>query len=580
MVIAFLPMVLIKRPAPPVPGDSTAVAAGDSSTIGLGDSTGVDTGALGPGAASQAAEPTVVPRDTGAAVAQQVDSSGASTLLPGDTVVVSSPLYSYRISTRGGELVGATFNKYRSMSTEDSAANGSGGRPAAELIPDGEPMLATRIVSGDQQVLLSQVAFSSDVDSLVLSGDSARTLTLTGNVAGRPVSLSYTFHPDKYRIEIAGSVAGVSANGGTLFVGMGNGFRNTESQLKENERESGVVTESNGTELTHYRKLDPGESRTLTGPFQWVAVKSKYFVGGLFAVDSTGQPRITSASLTSLDKVTDPVVTARTEVAMPITSVGSWQAMLYLGPMEYDRLNAIGYDFGDVNPYGWKGLRTIIRPFAVAIRAILVWVHRTLGLHYGLAIILLGVLIRLMLWPLNQKAMRSMTEMQAIQPEMQELQAKFKQQPEKLQKEMVKLYREHKVNPLSGCWPMLLPYPFLVAVFFVLQSTIELRGVSFLWMPDLSRPDPLYIIPVFMVLSMFALSKIGQMGIPPNPQAKIMTYVMPAVFGFLFLNFASGLNLYYAVQNIAAAPQQYLISKQRVRILADKQRKREKKGRG
>jgi YidC/Oxa1 family membrane protein insertase len=117
---------------------------------------------------------------------------------------------------------------------------------------------------------------------------------------------------------------------------------------------------------------------------------------------------------------------------------------------------------------------------------------------------------------------------------------------------------------------MLIPYPFLIAVFFVLQNTIELRGVPFLWMPDLSRPDPLYIIPLFMALSMFGLSKIGQLGMPPNPQAKMMTYVLPVVLGVLFLNFASGLNLYYAVQNVAAVPQQWLIMKERRKLNLNK----------
>ena len=177
-----------------------------------------------------------------------------------------------------------------------------------------------------------------------------------------------------------------------------------------------------------------------------------------------------------------------------------------------------------------------------------------------------GIFVRLMLWPLNQKAMRSMTAMQAIQPQLQAIQAKYKEDPARLQQEMLKLYKENKVNPFGGCWPMLIPYPFLVAVFFVLQNTIELRGVSFLWMPDLSRADPLFIIPIFMGISMFALSKIGQMGMPPNPQAKMMTYVMPVVFVVLFFSFASGLNLYYAVQNVADLPQQWMIMKERQKL--------------
>ena len=112
---------------------------------------------------------------------------------------------------------------------------------------------------------------------------------------------------------------------------------------------------------------------------------------------------------------------------------------------------------------------------------------------------------------------------------------------------------------------MLLPMPVLFALFFVFQNTIELRGASFLWLPDLSRPDPLYIIPVIMGLSMYGLSKVGQIGMEPNPQMKMMLYVMPVMMTFLFLNFASGWNLYYAVSNIASIPQQWLLAKERVK---------------
>jgi membrane protein insertase, YidC/Oxa1 family, C-terminal domain len=132
---------------------------------------------------------------------------------------------------------------------------------------------------------------------------------------------------------------------------------------------------------------------------------------------------------------------------------------------------------------------------------------------------------------------------------------------------MFKLYKEHGVNPFGGCWPLLIPMPVLFALFFVLGNTIELRGESFLWLPDLSRADPLFIVPVLMGLSMFVLSKVGSRGLPPSPQTKIMLYVMPIMMTVLFVSFPSGLNLYYAVQNTASIPQQWLLSKERLRRL-------------
>ncbi len=120
-------------------------------------------------------------------------------------------------------------------------------------------------------------------------------------------------------------------------------------------------------------------------------------------------------------------------------------------------------------------------------------------------------------------------------------------------------------SPMLGCLPMLLPMPVLFALYFVFRSTIEFRGVTFLWLPDLALHDPTYITPIFMGASMFVLSWIGMRGVPPNPQSKMMAYMMPAMFTVMFLNFPSGLNLYYAVQNVAALPQQWIIANERAK---------------
>jgi YidC/Oxa1 family membrane protein insertase len=164
--------------------------------------------------------------------------------------------------------------------------------------------------------------------------------------------------------------------------------------------------------------------------------------------------------------------------------------------------------------------------------------------------------------------MRANMQLQAVQPLMKDIQERHKADPQRMQQEMFKLYREYKVNPLGGCWPMLLPMPVLFALFFVFQNAIELRGTSFLWLPDLSRPDPLYIIPVVMGASMYFLTKIGQMGMEPNPQMKMMLYMMPLMMTGMFLFFPSGLNLYYTVSNIASIPQQWFLGRERMKRTA------------
>jgi YidC/Oxa1 family membrane protein insertase len=199
---------------------------------------------------------------------------------------------------------------------------------------------------------------------------------------------------------------------------------------------------------------------------------------------------------------------------------------------------------------------------------ILLWTHDHLKINYGWVLVIFGIAVRVILWPLNQTAMRASLKMQRLQPELQALQKKYKSQPEKQQAEMMKLYKEHGMSPLSplmGCLPMLIPMPVLFALYFVFQNTIEFRGVSFLWMVDISLKDPYYILPIAMGISMFVLSWIGLRSSPPNAQAKMMAYVFPVMMTVFFLNLAAGLNLYYAVQNIAALPQQWLIARERAK---------------
>jgi len=254
--------------------------------------------------------------------------------------------------------------------------------------------------------------------------------------------------------------------------------------------------------------------------------------------------------------------------SLPVPA-GAFSYSVYIGPQEYRRLSRIGHELPEVNPYGWI-LQPIITPLSIIVVKLLLWMHEELNLAYGWVLVLFGIAIRLALWPLNQKAMRSTMAMQALQPEMKALQERHKDDKAKLQQEMMKLYKEHGASPLGGCLPILFQMPILFTLFFVFLNTIEFRGAPFLWLPDLSLADPLYIIPILMGASMFALSKIGQIGVPPNPQAKMMLYVMPVMFTVLFLRFSSGLNLYYATSNLASLPQQWMVAQERLRRAAKK----------
>jgi YidC/Oxa1 family membrane protein insertase len=331
----------------------------------------------------------------------------------------------------------------------------------------------------------------------------------------------------------------------------------------EDYRLYAVVTKASKTERTDFSKFDPGERAVLDGPFEWVGVKSKYFFTAALALEEN-QPRFGGAIVVGGPRTGKAATRAALALTLPVPPAGGFQYQVYAGPLELRHLTRVGHDFDDANPYGWI-FRPIIQPVSVFVVNILLWMHERLQLAYGWVLILFGVVVRILLWPLNQKAMESGIRMQAVAPHIKEIQERYKNDPERLQREMLRIYKEHKVNPFGGCLPMLLPMPVLLALFFVFANTIEFRGVPFLWLPDLSRHDPYYIIPVAMGLTMFGLSKVGQIGVPPNPQTKMMLYFMPIMMTVLFLNFASGLNLYYAAQNLFSIPQQYMIAKRRLR---------------
>jgi YidC/Oxa1 family membrane protein insertase len=533
MVIAIVPAIFLKRPP----------AAANSATG--------DTAAAPVAPAPARSAPAATSADTVRASA--TDTAAGTPAV--HTVAVTSPLYDYIVSTQGGRLISARLARYRSMAPEDSGRN-------AQILPEDSRLLGLTLITGRDTIPLESLAFTASADSIdATHGAPLRLTTARGPVQ---VALEYHFAPDDYRIEIKGHVTGMDPNGGTLLLGMGPTLANTEANLVENHRALAVVTRRNDAERTDLGGLTPGEPKTVSGPLDWVAFKSKYFVTGVLAYDSTGG-RISGTTIAARPTPEKHPTEADVRLALPVPATGDFGYTAYVGPMEYDRLGRLGRGFDDVNPYGWPGFRTIIRPVAVGVRWLLVWMHEHLHLAYGLVLVFFGIMVRVLLWPLNQKAMRANMQLQAVQPLMKDIQERYKNDPQKMQQEMFKLYKEYNVNPLGGCWPMLLPMPVLFALFFVFQNTIELRGASFLWLPDLSRPDPLYVIPVIMGLSMYGLSKVGQVGMEPNPQMKMMLYVMPVMMTFLFLNFASGLNLYYAVSNLASIPQQWLLARERVK---------------
>lgn len=550
MAIAIAPAFFIKRnAAPPV-----TRAAG--SPVTAADSMVASSAAPVDSAPAVSAPARASGADSTAAGNAATGNAAADSAAPAATVTVTSDLYTYDVSTRGGRIVSARLNHYQSLAPGEK-------KQPVELVHPGSSLLDLALVTGQDTVRLDNWIFTPSATALTVAGPTP--LTLTAARGPYQVELTYTFLPS-YQVAVSGRITGLGPNGGLLLVGVGDGLHNAEADSAQNVHAFAFVTKDTEAHRHDFSGLKAGVPTVVSGPFEWVAVKSKYFVASLFSFDSTSTTGRISG-VTALAPANAPKRSAVAEVraSLPVTSAGNFQYALYAGPMEHPRLAAIGHEFDDVNPYGWPGFRTVIRFFAVPVRWLLVAMHERLGLAYGVALILFGIMVRVLLWPLNQKAMRANMQLQAVQPLVKAAQERYKDDPKKQQEEMFRLYKEHHVNPMGGCWPMLLPMPVLLALFFVFQYSIELRGASFLWLPDLASKDPFYILPIIMGLSMYVLSKVGQMGMETNAQMKMTTYIMPIFMTVIFLNFASGLNLYYAVSNIASIPQQWMLAKERLR---------------
>ncbi len=234
----------------------------------------------------------------------------------------------------------------------------------------------------------------------------------------------------------------------------------------------------------------------------------------------------------------------------------SYPFTYYAGPKEYRRLVALGDGEEEVMHFGFWGVISV-----VLLRS-MNFFHSLIP-NYGVAIILITIVIKIIFWPIQSKSTRSMRQMQKFQPMMTKLREKYKDDPQRMNQEMMKLYKEHKINPFAGCLPMLVQIPVFFAFYTMLRSAVELRGASFLWIKDLSQPDTIAHLGGFALNPLplaMGVSMIGQMKLTPSggdPKQQQMMMIMPVVFLFICYNMSSGLVLYWTVQQLLSMAQQW-----------------------
>src|SRR2546427_1909188 len=414
-----------------------------------------------------------VVRDTGRAPATpppvpnpELPTARPSDRLSAETVWVTSPQYRFGFSTLGGRLVQTQLLEYKSFAPGDS------GRPV-QLVPADRPLLDQWLVLGADTVSLADWSFTpSERDVRVVGDSSALSLTAQRGVAR--VEVRYTFRPDDYRFAVRGHITGLGPAGAVLVVSLGDGLRSVEADTVDDRRHYAVVTKATQTQSTSFGSVKPGEVKVLDGPFEWAGVKSKYFLLAALAVEEH-QPRFGGGVVVGGPRNGGPPARAALRATLPVPPAGDFRYELYVGPLEHRRLARLGHDFDDANPYGGI-LRPAIHPVSILVVNVLLWMHERLNLPYGWVLVIFGVLVRLLLWPLNQKAMESSIRMQAVAPLINETQDGFKKEPEELHREVLRMHQEHQVNPFGGGPPVLPPLPGLFPPFFRFPDTIQVPG--------------------------------------------------------------------------------------------------------
>lgn len=311
-----------------------------------------------------------------------------------------------------------------------------------------------------------------------------------------------------------------------------------------------VYTETNKFQKIDFKDIAKGSaSHDKSADNGWIAMVQHYFAAA-WLVPTPGPREFSTAKVGEAYFVR--MVMPLGEVAPGATKVHD--AVLFAGPQEEHKLAALAPGLELVKDYGW--FTVLAKPLFWLLDKL----HGVLG-NWGWAIVALVVLLKIAFYWLNASAYRSMGKMKAVAPRVTELRERYKDKPQQMQQEMMRIYKEEKVNPLGGCLPIFVQMPFFIALYWVLLSSVEMRNAPWIgWITDLAAKDPWFILPVLMTAS--SLFQVWLNPAPPDPVQAKMMWIMPLAFGFMFFFFPAGLVLYWLTNNILSIAQQWFINKQ------------------
>ncbi len=482
-----------------------------------------------------------------------------------DTVILENALFRARLSTLGGgTVVSWKLKKYFKPNIKKADLVQEDENNWVELIPDtsqGNLSLWMDAFGREgENVPYSVFKWETDTAWSAEHADLQRIRFKKEFADGLSVVRIFSTRKNSYLVDMSIEIArsGRVSSSESYTVDWASGLAPTESDVS-NEIPFYQAYALQGTELLNTKEKSTGLRE---GQTQWIAVRTKYFAMALISGDPAKAAELAGNKVSvSYRGAVKNWKTFSLRMVSSSRPGNSWTDAytLYLGPLDYRRLKSADARLEKLMDFGW----VIIKPFSIAFMYTLEFIHSIIK-NYGWAIIIFSILIKAVLYPLTRKSNKSMREMQELQPKINALREKYKKDPQKLNQETMKLYKEHGVNPMGGCLPLLLQMPVLFALFNIFRTTIMLRQAHFFLIRDLSAPDAIipllggiHLLPILMGVTMLLQQRLTN----PSPQQKAMTYMMPVFMTFIFYKLSAGLNLYYLMFNVLTIAEQWYIKR-------------------
>ena len=519
----------------------------------------VKTDAAAPAAAKTAASDASVPGSVAvapAALPGAAPADGAAPAAPSERFSVSSDVPTLRFDTQGGTLVGSEFLKYGD--TADHAKH-------FVLLDDSKDrvyLAQSGVVSG-----ALPGAFPTHKTPMSASGarelkDGADSLQIrfeSADVGGIKLVKTYTLKRGSYAVAVSHALTNTTGApiAPQLYLQL---VRDGNKPAGESSFYSTFTGPAVYTEAQKYQKVEFADIKKKSATYEkqstngYVAMVQHYFASAWILPE--GMQRTISLDAVEMGAgLADCCYRAAMVAPLEAIAPGATRTIettFFVGPQEEKMLEALAPGLELVKDYGW--LTILAKP----LYFLLDYIHSVIK-NWGWSIVGLVLLLKIAFYWLNAKAYSSMAKMKAVNPKITEMRERLKDNPQQMQQEMMRIYREEKVNPMGGCFPIMIQIPVFIALYWVLLSSVEMRNAPWMgWIHDLSAPDPYYILPLIMTLTTLLQTALNPA--PPDPMQAKMMWFMPLAFSVMFFFFPSGLVVYWITNNILSIAQQWLIN--------------------